>query len=164
MDDLLNLLAAWPGARWLQGSGTAYLVVNAAHILGLGLLIGAIVPLDVAMLRHKPPAAAGTGAERQRVLLDVLPRAAAQGLVLALLTGVWLFSVRPHDYLGNAAFLAKLALLTLALLNVGWQHRGPAWAALRRGAPPTAGQRLRAAASLLLWGAVLLAGRWIGFV
>ena len=28
--DLLDLLGAWPGARWLQGSGTAYLFVNGA--------------------------------------------------------------------------------------------------------------------------------------
>ena len=43
----LDALAGWPGARWLQGSGTAYLIVNALHILGIGLLVGAILPLDL---------------------------------------------------------------------------------------------------------------------
>ena len=48
--EALDWLAAWPGAVWLQNSGTAYLFVNAAHILGIGLLLGAILPLDLHLL------------------------------------------------------------------------------------------------------------------
>lgn len=47
---LLEPLGHWPGALWLQRSGTAYLLVSAAHILGIGLLVGAILPLDLRLL------------------------------------------------------------------------------------------------------------------
>ena len=49
---LLDWIGAWPGAVLLRGSGTAWLLVDAAHILGVGLLVGAIetetmVPVSV---------------------------------------------------------------------------------------------------------------------
>ncbi|WP_225783621.1 DUF2214 domain-containing protein [Xenophilus sp. Marseille-Q4582] len=157
MDAWLSLLGTWPGGRWLQGSGTAYLFVNTVHLLGLALLLGAIVPLDLRL-------AGGLRGEGLPLLARALSRTAAAGLALALPTGLWLFSVRPVDYADNPAFLYKLALLFLALLNVAWQHAAPGWRAVLGGAPPTAGVRWRARLSLLLWLGVLLAGRWIGFL
>ena len=158
LDEALAALALWPGARWLQDSGTAYLFVNAAHILGLGLLLGAIVPLDLRLaglaFRHVPLAP----------MASVLVRAAGCGLALALLMGLWLFTVRPQDYAANPAFLCKMGLLLLALLNVTWQHAGAGWAAARQGGAVAAAVRVRALLSLGLWLAVLVAGRWIGFV
>ena len=149
---MLEAIGAWPGASWLQRSATAYLYVNAAHILGIALVLGAILPLDLRLLGffRKYPV---------EVLVPVLVRSAAVGLSLALLTGAWLFSVKPDEYLANAAFRWKLALLALALANVGFQH----W--VMRGAPHISpAVRVRAAFSLCLWPGVLIAGRWIGFV
>lgn len=148
----------WPGARWLQQSGTAYLFVNAAHILGLGLLLGAMLPLDLRLVLGRAQAALP-------VLAPVAIRTAAVGLALALLTGAWLFSVSPGDYLQNAAFRWKLLLLCLALVNVAVQHRQ--WRTL--GLPEatrTVPLRVRVSAgtSALLWISTLVAGRWIGFV
>lgn len=157
MGAVLDALAAWPGALWLQSSGTAYLFLNAAHILGLGLLLGAIVPLDLRL----------AGLWRQlplQVLLPFSSRAAAAGLVLALATGLWLFTVRPHEYLDNTAFQFKLGLLLLALTNIAWQHCSPALSRSLRDGTLSTGLRWRAAASILLWCGVLLAGRWIGFL
>lgn len=157
MEGLLDSLAAWPGALWLRSSGTAYLFLNAAHILGLGLLLGAIVPLDLRLAglwRNVP----------LPVLLPFSSRAAAAGLGLAVATGLWLFTVRPHEYLDNAAFQFKLGLLLLAVGNIAWQHASPALARSLRDGTLSTGLRLRAAASTLLWCAVLLAGRWIGFL
>ena len=157
MAALIEALGHWPGALWLQRSGTAYLVVNAAHILGIGLLVGAILPLDlrlIGLLRGAPLA----------VLAPFLIRTAAFGLALALLTGAWLFTVKPSEYAGNPAFLIKLALLALALGNIALQHRGRALAeALATKRVPWSA-RASALASFTLWLAVLLAGRWIGFV
>lgn len=149
-------LGKWPGAVLLQQNGTAYLLVNATHILGLALLIGAILPLDlrlIGLFRSVPLA----------VVAPFLSRIAACGLALALLTGAWLFTVRPAEYLGNAAFLWKLGLLSVALLNVAWQHRSAAYAQALTGAVPAA-TRVRAALSVALWLSVLVAGRWIGFL
>ncbi|MEG3000104.1 MAG: DUF2214 domain-containing protein [Comamonas sp.] len=156
--EALHALALWPGARWLQASGTAYLWVNAAHILGLGLLVGAIVPLDLRLLglwRQVPLA----------VLQPVLLPMATLGLTLALLSGLWLFSVRPLEYAANTTFQCKLALLVLALGNIAWQHGAAGWrAVLQSAATPSLAVRGRAALSLLLWLALVLAGRWIGFL
>ncbi|WGD30285.1 DUF2214 domain-containing protein [Ancylobacter sp. WKF20] len=155
-EGLLATIAGWPGARALHASWVAYLLVNAAHILGLALLIGPILTLDARLLglwRGVPLA----------VLTPLLTRVAAGGLGLALFTGVWLFTVRPAEYLANPAFLAKLGLIVLALANVGLQHRQLATRDVLAGAEPSAGIRLLAAFSALLWIAVLVAGRWIGF-
>lgn len=155
MATLIDWLGSWPGAVLLQRSGTAYLFVNAAHILGIGLLLGSILPLDLRL----------AGVLRASALPSIGPvliRTAAVGLALALATGLWLFTVKPGEYLGNSAFLIKLGLLALALGNIALQHRGlrPVLAGGKIGARV----RLLAALSALLWLCVLVAGRWIGFV
>jgi hypothetical protein len=155
---VVEWIGNWPGARWLQQSGTAYLFVNATHILGLCLLLGAILPLDVRLVLGRSQAALS-------VLAPVAVRTAAVGLALAVLTGAWLFSVNPAEYLQNTAFRWKLLLLTLALANVVVQHRQ--WRSL--GLPDATRAlpvRVRALAgmSALLWIATLVAGRWIGFL
>lgn len=149
---MLEAIGGWPGAIWLQQSATAYLFVNAAHILGIGLLLGAILPLDLRLLgffRRFPV----------EVLGPFLVRCAAAGLALALLTGAWLFSVKPGEYLENVAFRWKLLLLALALANVCLQHWGSKGAL---GTSPAV--RASAGLSLCLWLSTLVAGRWIGFV
>jgi hypothetical protein len=141
---VLDAIGSWPGAVWLQQSGTAYLFVNAAHILGIGVLLGAVLPLDLrllGLLRRYPI----------EVLGPFLTRSAATGLALAFITGLWLFSVKPEEYLANEAFRWKAALLAIALVNIALQHRGSA-------------TRTSAALSLGLWLSVLVAGRWIGFL
>lgn len=154
--EFLAALGKWPGAVLLQQNGTAYLLVNASHILGLALLFGAILPIDLRLLgffRSVPVA----------ILAPVLSRMAAIGLGLALVTGAWLFTVRPVEYARNAAFLWKLGLLALALANIAVQHRSASYARAIAG-DITAAVRWRAAASVTLWLSVLLAGRWIGFL
>ena len=148
---MLEAIGSWPGATWLQRSGTAYLFVNAAHILGIGMLLGAILPLDLRLLgffRRFPV----------EIIGPFLVRCAAVGLALAVLAGAWLFSVKPDEYLANAAFRWKLVLLALALINVALQH----WSGNFPRMSPAV--RVRAGVSVCLWLAVLVAGRWIGFV
>lgn len=154
---MLEAIAAWPGAALLRQSSLAYLLANATHILGIGLLLGPILALDARLL----------GAFRSAPLSVVGPflvRVAKLGASLAVLTGAILFTVRPQDYLGNPAFLAKLALLTLALGNAALVDRSRAWQDAVAGQVIEARLRMQATMSLLLWLAVLVAGRWIGFV
>jgi len=155
--ELIEALGNWPGALWLQRSGTAYLFVNAAHILGIGLLVGAILPLDLRLAGLLRGAPIG-------ILAPFLIRAAGFGLGLALLTGAWLFTVKPGEYAGNPAFLWKLALLALALANIALQHRGGALASGLATERPSWRVRAGALASFTLWLCVLVAGRWVGFV
>jgi hypothetical protein len=152
--DVLDALGHWPGAVWLQRNYVAYLVVNAAHIFAFALIVGAIVPLDLRLMRGTPVAP----------VAPLLTRTAAAGVGLAVATGFWLFSVKPIEYLDNPAFLWKLALFACALGNILLQHAGPGYRVALAGGAIGARVRMHAAASLLLWLAVLLAGRWIGFL
>ncbi len=155
--DALQALAEWPVAVALRQSPALYPLANAAHILGIGLLVGAIFTLDLRVL----------GAFRQAplaVLGPPLVRMAAAGLGLALVTGFLIFTVRPAGYAANPAFLVKLGLVAAGLANVLVLKLGAGWRrALAGGA---VGWPVRAAAvlSLLIWSGAVLAGRWIAFV
>lgn len=155
--DVLALIGSWPGALWLRGSGTAYMFVNAAHILGIGLLLGAILPLDLRLLgffRSVPLAIIG----------PFLSRAASMGLGLAAVMGLWLFSVDPQEYAGNIAFRCKAGLLVLAVINIAAQHFGKSYRVAVTGGRVATATRVHAALSVVLWLCILVAGRWIGFV
>lgn len=157
MSNALEIIASWPGAVLLRRSSLAYLLVNATHILGIALLLGPILALDARLLgafRTVPLAAIG----------PFLSGAAKAGIGLAIVTGLTLFSVGPQDYVDNPAFLAKLALLALAIVNAVTLDRSQAWRAAMAGNANAARLKLQAAASMMLWLAVLVAGRWIGFV
>ncbi|MCG7363873.1 DUF2214 domain-containing protein [Roseomonas sp. ACRSG] len=153
----MEWLAQWPVAVALRQSALAYPLVNAAHILGIGLLLGSIATLDLRMLglfRAAPMA----------VLAPPLWRMAGCGLGLAAATGFLLFSTRPGAYLDNPAFLLKLGLLALGLLNILALHLNPAWKRALAGGEAGAALRLPALLSLLAWVGAVLAGRWIGFL
>ncbi|GHG68688.1 hypothetical protein GCM10010919_17880 [Alishewanella longhuensis] len=144
-------------ATLLRQSDFAYPLVSAFHICGISLLFGNILLLDLKLF----------GILRQQALTELLPllqRMAALGLLIALLSGTLLFSVQPAHYLSNNAFLIKMLFLLLALLNILLVHRLPAWQAALISQPFGITLKICALISILLWLAVLLAGRWIAFV
>ena len=154
---MLDAIAGWPGAVLLRHSSLAYPLANASHILGIALLLGTILTLDARLL----------GAFRSVPLPIIGPflvQVAKLGAGLAITTGAVLFSVRPADYVDNPAFLAKMVLLTLAIANAIVLQRSGAWRDAVATNANAARLRLQAAASIMLWLAVLVAGRWIGFV
>jgi hypothetical protein len=157
IDWIAAWIASWPGAVLLQESGTAYLFVNAAHIVGIALIVGAILPLDLRLIgcfRTVPVPVIG----------PFLSRIAAVGVAWAVLTGLWLFSVKPAEYLANTAFLTKMALLAVALGNIALQHRGRDFRLALEGGKIPPRVRVLAAISAVTWLSVLVAGRWIGFL
>ncbi|NMA99865.1 MAG: DUF2214 domain-containing protein [Phyllobacteriaceae bacterium] len=150
-------LSQWPGAVAMRRSSTLYIFVNAAHILGIGIILGPILSLDARLLglfRALPLPVIG----------PFLANVAKFGVVLALLTGLALFSVRPLDYLDNPAFLIKLGIVALAVANAAWINVGARWKSAVSGNEIAASLRIQAAASGALWLAALIAGRWIGFL
>ena len=142
MTELAAALEATGLAQFLKVSRWVYPLVNAGHILGLAILIGAIVPMDLRLLRGD---AAATW----------LRRYAAAGIAIAATFGALLFITQATDYVANGWFRAKIAVLALALVNVALH---PRLAALPRGR-----RRLAAGLSLTAWPTVLVLGRMIGF-
>nr|WP_168724992.1 DUF6644 family protein [Rhizobium laguerreae] len=155
--DTLEWLSATTPALALRRSGALYMFVNAAHILAIGLLVGAILPLDLRLAGffRKVPV---------EIVAPFLSRAAAVGLAAAVVTGLCLFSVRAVEYAFNPAFLAKLCLIAIGLFNLSIVHFGQGWkTAVSTGIVRT-GLRFSAALSAAIWIAALIAGRWIGFL
>lgn len=155
--EFLAPLAETPIARALITSSTLYLLVNAVHILGLGMLFGAILALDLLLLGLAPtvplPAVAA-----------YLSRMAGLGVALAIVTGLCLFTVKPLEYARNPAFLVKLGFIAAGLLNVAFVHSGKGWKAVLAGEAATIPLRIGATLSILIWIAAVIAGRWIGFL
>ncbi|WP_163578275.1 hypothetical protein [Halomonas faecis] len=152
MAELLDWLAATPLAEWMRLSRWGYAAVNALHVLGIALLVGAIAALDLRLLgwRRRLPLT-----QAARLLQPI----AATGLLLALGAGCLLFLADPADYAAMPLFQIKLSLIALALANALALN-------LRPGIASATPRRLRlsAALSLLLWLAILVSGRFLAFV
>lgn len=146
MSVLLALIEYIPFLGALRTAVVPYGLLNTAHILCLGVLLGTILPLDLGIL----------GWRRFGWAVDAtvpLRRLAISAFVAAAMTGSLLFAVRPLDYLGNDAFLLKVALIVIAGIN----------ALAFAFATSNAVRRLLAAGSIALWLATVTAGRWIAF-
>ena len=151
---LFQSIEQWPLAAELRGSTWAYPLVNAAHIVGIALLFGAIVPLD---LRLAGFWSAIPVAPLRRVLVPV----AVLGLCLAVTAGALLFIAKASDYAASGLFQAKMALVALALINATALRLAPAWRAKDEVA--SRWPRLAGVASMVLWFSAILLGRLVGY-
>jgi hypothetical protein len=150
---LLGGLEATAVAQTLRASRWLYAAINAAHVLGIALLVGAIVPLDLRLL--------GRWRRVDRTaLVRVLVPVAATGLTLAMVTGGLLFSVRAREYSGIGVLQLKLALVVAGALGALALHRAHGFLLESASNSRLAGH---AALSLLCWPAALLCGRLIAF-
>jgi hypothetical protein len=156
------LLAALEGSglgQTLRGSLWLYPAVETLHILGFAVLVGSIVAFDFRLLTA-PDRFDVEGWVRQLVPV------AATGLLLAVPMGFLLFTAEATAYFRNPVYLTKMALLLLALANVGWFHLGPY--RRRKAVGPSMGipasMRLSAGLSMIGWIAVLTCGRLIAYV
>lgn len=153
-----------PFFQWLESTGPAELlrtsiwafpVVQAIHLLGLCLLGGAILVVDLRLL--------GTGLRDQpipRLIRGARPWLLA-GLLLMIVTGIlMLLPAAAVRYHGNTSFWVKILTLPFAVAATlglrGWLLR-------REGVETSAITRLAGALSIALWFTVAAAGRWIGF-
>jgi hypothetical protein len=158
LTETLTAIQDLPFASALRSGRWSYAAVNGMHIVGIALLFGAIVPLDLRLMGCWRSVRIGT---LSRVLVPV----AAIGLVLAIAAGLLLFSVRAVQYAGTAVFQIKLALILCAVANALLLRRAVEWEIAQdtvRVAPPRL--RLAGALSITLWLAVIACGRTIAFV
>ena len=159
LDAWLAALEATDLARQLRDSVWLYPLVNAAHIAGVAVLVGSIVPLDLRLL----------GAWKSvplQSLWHVLTRSAAAGLALAVVFGALLFVTRATEYAVSGLFLSKMAVVGVATgnaLSLRLLPRGDIeqMCSLRGAVPKRV--RLAALISLLGWFAALTLGRLVGY-
>jgi hypothetical protein len=157
LDQWLLDIEASPLAGALRAAFYVYPMVNAAHILGIALLVGSILPVDLRLLgffRRIPLAG----------FLPVMTAFSALGLAIAVVTGVLLFTVQALDYVYNPAFLTKIALVAVGIVNAVALRFTGGWRAALAGGGITSGVRTSALLSLVLWPTALFSGRWIGYL
>ncbi|MEZ5932366.1 MAG: hypothetical protein R3F54_10495 [Alphaproteobacteria bacterium] len=154
MEPLLAAIQASDLATALRFSRWSYAAVNTCHVLGIALLIGAIIPLDLRLLGAWPSV-------EQRTLVRVLTPLAAFGLMLAVTAGLLLFSARAVEYAALGVFRLKLALILLGATSAIVMHA--TYGALLEHARPSV-LRLAALLSMSCWIGALIAGRLIAFL
>ena len=151
-------LFQWLDKTWISSvirdSTTLFPIIEFCHLLGLVVLLGSIVVMDMRLL--------GIGLRRQpipRVARDLAPVTLA-GLMTMLVSGTLLAMSEALKCYSNDAFRVKMEFLGPAILFYATIHRKitsldkprPVWAVLT------------AIVSLTLWFGVGWAGRAIAFV
>ena len=128
----------------------AYPALEVVHIVGIALLLGNLVLLELRIF----------GAGKR---LDVLELArlslpiAAIGFAFAAISGLLMFASNPQELLANRMFVTKMALLVLAAANAAWFHGRNSLTRL------DALAKTQLLASTAIWLAVLTCGRWIAY-
>ena len=153
MEALLAGLEGTGLATYLRSARWGYAAVNAAHILGIALLVGAILPLNLRLL------GLWRGVERT-ALVRVLVPTAAVGLALAVVAGALLFSVGASEYAALEVFQLKLILIAVGTFSALRAHAGGGLLLERSSAGRL---RVHAVLSIVCWLGALVCGRLIAF-
>jgi hypothetical protein len=132
--------------------------IETVHVFALVLVVGTIMIVDLRLLglvnKERP---------FSQIAAEMLPWTWVAFSVAAL-AGLLMFSSKALIYYGNIPFRLKMACLLCAGVNMavfhslGTRHLDT-W---DRGRPPWPA-KLAGGISLLLWSAIVAAGRWIGF-
>lgn len=142
-----GLAAALRHGRW------SYAAVNTGHILGIALLFGSIVPLDLRLLGL-------WGSVPLDSLARILVPVSVAGTVLVLATGFLLFSVQPVKYVQTGLFQVKMVIVLGGLANALLVRR------LRMARDHSDAGRCRVAALLSIgfWLSAIVCGRMLGYI
>jgi len=154
--------------QWLEGTSASvafhesiwsFPIVESVHVLGLCLFLGMAVLTDLRLLgvvfRRVP---------LSEVMSRVLPWTWV-GAVIMVISGSVLFLNTPVRYYTNIFLRVKFVMLFLAVVNAWVFHSGIYRKIARWDTqiPTPTYARLAGAVSLLMWGAVVVAGRMIAY-
>jgi len=129
----------------------AYPMLEVVHVLGIGLLIGNLVLLELRLW--------GLGAALPvRPLARLCLPLAGLGFLVAAASGLMMFATQAEELLANRAFTVKVLLLMLAAGNAAWFHGRGSLDRLDRTA------RGLMLLSTLIWVLVVTCGRWIAYI
>jgi hypothetical protein len=136
----------------------AYPVVEIFHIVGLAMLFGSILVLDLRLL------GISRNMSVRALARHVLPWTAASFLLI-LPSGLAMFVAHASDFIGNPVFVLKMGLIFTAGINAAALHAGAfrGAAAWDVNAMPPAVARLAGSLSLVLWISVIACGRLLAY-
>jgi Family of unknown function (DUF6644) len=155
----LQWLDATQFSQWMRGSIWAEPIVETIHVLTLTLFLGFAVLLDLRLL--------GVCMRRRRVseVLGQFNPFLMVGFAIMVVSGVLLFSGDPVSFYSTIFFKVKMILLVFAGLNVlifnaTIGRKVTEWD-LAAKTPQAA--KIAAIVSLVLWAAIVAAGRAIAY-
>ena len=157
MLDLLASLENTAFASWLRESGSiwAYPAVLTLHTLGLGVLVGASAVIDLRLLGAAPH----IPIEPLRRLFPIM----WAGFWVNAISGVLLFVTDATTKGTTTVFLSKLGIIVLAVVVLTAIKRLVFGHNPLASDPPMSVKAL-AAASLALWLAAIITGRYMAYV
>ena len=159
MADILAWLEATRLASSIRDSLYFFPFLESIHVIGLTLVFGTISIVDLRLL-----GLASTRRPFSRVAQDTL-RWTWFAFALTVVTGALMFITNAGVYYHSLPFRLKMAMLVVSGLNLAIFDRTtmPSVAGwdTDKSAPPAG--KIAAAVSLVLWLAIIFAGRWIGF-
>jgi len=160
--DITPLLASLQGsalAATIRDSLLLFPLLESAHVIGLALVFGTIAVIDLRLL-----GVASTGRSFRRMASDIL-KWTWGAFALTAVTGALMFVTNATVYFHNTPFRVKMALLVLAGLNMLVFELTAGRTIHRWDEAPSAPPIGKAVAtlSLVIWIAVIFAGRIIGF-
>jgi hypothetical protein len=142
----------------IRESDWLFPTIETVHVLALVLVVGSILMVDLRLLGivNRERSVRSVTAERLPVTWSAF--------LVAAVAGSFLFSSKAVTYYDDFPFRLKMVCLVLAGINMAWFHtftyrRVAEW---DRGSPPAAA-RIAGGISLILWVAIVGAGRWVGF-
>ena len=156
---IVQWLNETPLSVYLRESELAFPLTEAIHLLGLAVSVGTIVWVDLRLM--------GLSLRRERVS-DVVSRLepwAKLGFVVMFVSGLLLFLGKPENYYTTTPFRIKMLLLPLAGLNILFFHKRvyPNVAQWDRDAVVPWQGRMVGSASVILWLAIIVLGRWTAY-
>lgn len=158
MDAIMDWMVSTPLNTFVLGSAWTWPTLESLHFLGLCLLIGALLVMDLRLIGFQR-------AIPLRVVHTLMPLAVA-GFVINLVTGVLFLFGDPELYFVNPAFQLKMLFVLLAGLNflLYTIKVEPQLAGLGPTAATPALAKAVGAASLAFWFAVLAYGRLLPYL
>jgi hypothetical protein len=144
--------------RALRESLWAYPAVETLHIIGLAIVYGSIVVVDLRLL------GLSRGVSAARLARHALPWTVG-AFVLVMCTGLLMFTAHAEDFLTNRVFILKMCLILFAGANAALLHTGAfrRVAAWDTGIMPPLTVRFAAALSIVLWTCVIACGRLLAY-
>ena len=142
--------SGFTGIAWLASNPWAYPTLEVLHIVGIALLLGSLVVVELRVWGLAPELPAQALA---RLGLSV----SVAGFGLIAFSGLGMFAAHPGEMLANRSFVIKMGLVMFAGLNAAMFH---ARGSLLK-ADGTA--RAQTVLSMGLWLAVIICGRWIAY-
>jgi hypothetical protein len=143
---------------WMIDSIWAYPIVLSTHAVGMSIVVGTIVIVDLRILGFA-----------SKIPLNSFGRlfiVSWIGVALNFLSGVALFTADPAQFLYHPVFWIKIGLIIVGavLVYVMWREVKPDKEKPDENSEASARTRSIAKLSLLLWAGVIVAGRLIAYI